>query len=99
MIPETQFFNPSRRKKLFALLVSPTLLRQAVLNSVEFNGQLCGGTIEIECVNPDRMLPAEFESGKSSRSQCEPQFFFLLGLLAPESAGIGSGIHGEKRRR
>src|SRR5207247_6407079 len=69
MIPEAQFFDSLRFQKPLSLLITLMLLGHSVLKAVEFDGELCGRTIEIESVNPSRMLATELESGKSSRPQ------------------------------
>src|SRR5439155_22657582 len=99
MIPEPQLFNSCSCEKLCAFLVALTLFGQTVLEAVEFDGQFCGGTINIEMIDTDRVLAPELEPGKTSCPQNAPQFFFLLRLLAPETAGLGCDIHGEKRKR
>ena len=96
MIPEAQFFDAGSRKKLFAFLVMPLLFRQTVLKAVEFDGQLCGRTVNIQRVDSHRMLAAEFESRKTTSTQHAPKFFFFLGLLTAQTAGVGDGAHGQE---
>jgi len=50
--------------------------------------------MEIENVIAKRMLPAEFESRKTSGPQGAPQFLFFVGLFATKTAGIADGVHG-----
>src|ERR1700690_2074436 len=72
IIPKTQFLDALRRQKLLAFSVVLVLFRPTVLKTVEFHRQLCDGTIKIQVVNSERMLPAEFESGKTSCPQGAP---------------------------
>ena len=69
------------------------LIRQSVLKPVQFNGQLCGRTIKVEIVICQRMLTAELESCKTSRSQGTPQLLLFVRLVAAETAGIAGGVH------
>jgi len=96
MIPEPEFFDASRRKNICALLIVPLSFGLTMLEAVEFDGQFCGGTVEIKKVTPHWMLASEFKSGKTSGTQHMPKFFFFLGLLTAQTAGVGDGTHGEK---
>ncbi len=69
MVPKSQFFDSFRGQKLFSHLVPLMLFRQPMLESIEFNGQLCNWAIEIEDIDSNRMLTAKFESGKTPCSQ------------------------------
>ena len=71
----------------------PVFLRQSVLEPVQFNGQFCGRTIEIENVISSWMLAAEFESRKAPGPQGAPQLLFFVCLFATETAGAGGRIH------
>jgi len=71
----------------------PVLLRQSMLESIQFNRKLCGRTIEVENVISQQMLAAEFESSKTPRPQGTPQFLFLVRLLMTEATGVAGGIH------
>lgn len=62
------------------------LFRQAVVETIQFNGQLCGGAIEVDVEVADLMLAAEFESGEASGFQSMPQLSFLVGLISAQQA-------------
>jgi hypothetical protein len=96
MIPEPEFFDAGRHKKICALFIVPLSFRHAVLKAIEFDGQFCGGTINIQEVNSHWMLASEFESGKTSGAQHAPKFLFFPGLLTAQTAGVGDGAHGKK---
>jgi len=93
MIPEPEFLNAESLKKLCALLIVPLLLRQTMLETVEFDGQFRGRTINIKKVNPNWMLAPEFESGEPPGPEHAPKFFFFLGLLSAQAAGLGDRAH------
>jgi len=99
MVPKTHFFNSVSSQKLFASGIVSLLYRKPMLRAVKFDGKFCGGTIEIEPVDAERVLAAEFESGETARFQGGPQFLFILRLLAPQAAGIGGGIHVDEDRK
>ena len=63
------------------------LSRHPMLKTVQFNREPRARTIEVEAVWADRMLAAEFESSKASRSQRTPPLLFLRRLLAAQNAG------------
>ena len=69
------------------------LLRQSVLKPIQFDGQLCDGTKEVEGVFTQRMLTAKFKSSKTPRSQSAPQLLFFVRLFATETTGVVRGIH------
>jgi len=72
LVPKAQFLNAIRRQNFFAFLITLVLFRQAMLKSVQFNGQSCGRTIEIEKIISHRLLPAEFEFRKTPGPQGTP---------------------------
>lgn len=59
----------------------------AVLQTVQFQRQLCVRAVEIQDVIPDRMLPTEFETGKTPAPQCPPERFFAVRLVTAQLAG------------
>ncbi len=71
----------------------PALPRQSVLEAVQFNGYLCCGTVEVENMLSQRVLPAKFEPRKTTGPQGAPQFLFLVRLFLTEAASIAGGIH------
>ena len=71
------------------------LLGQAVMKSIQFHGQLCGGTIEVEIeveiVVTQLVLAAEFEAGKPPRFQRLPELLFFVGLVATQHVANRTG--------
>ena len=72
MIPEAQFFDAACNEESCTLLVALILLRQTVLEAVQFHRHFCAGTKEIQEVFPDCVLATELESGKTPRPQGAP---------------------------
>ena len=66
MIPEPKRLNALFGQKLFAGFVTLDSFRQAVLKSIQFNGQLRIGAIEIQNMFANGMLPSEFETSEAS---------------------------------
>jgi hypothetical protein len=99
MIPKSHFFDALRNEKMLTFLIALVLSRQTVLEAIQFNGQFCDRTIKIEEVFALRMLPAEFEAGKTPRPQSPPQFPFLIRLFAAQTAGVADRIHGRSVNR
>jgi len=61
MIPEAQHLDALLGEELVSLLVSGALVRKAVPATIEFDRELCDGAVEIEEVDPARVLATEFE--------------------------------------
>ena len=87
MIPEPKRFHALLRQKLLTDLVAANPFRQAMLKSIQFNGQLRIGAVKIQNVPTNRVLPTEFEAGEASSAQCAPKFFLFVGLVATKFAG------------
>ena len=66
MIPEAKRLNALPGQNFFPDIVTLNSFRQSVLKSVEFNVQFCIITIEIQDVCANRVLSAEFETGKTA---------------------------------
>ena len=96
MIPESQLFDALVSEKLRSRLVVLKLLRQAVLEAVEFHRKPRQRAVEVQDVISSGMLTAEFETGEAAGLQSAPEFLFLSGLLAAKLAGEGRGVHAGK---
>jgi len=96
MIPKAQLFNVLSGQITRSHFVLPQFLRLPVLKSVQLNGEARQGTVEIQNVPPERMLAPKLESGESAGAQGAPQLFFLVSLLAAQTARILDGIHQAK---
>jgi len=58
-------------------------------SAVQFDSQLCAGTIEIQDVTVERMLAAELKAGKISISQMSPKNSLRLSrLLSQQSSAM-----------
>ena len=53
-----------------------------VLEAIPFDAQSCGGTIEIQNIITDHVLPTEFETGELPPSQSLPKLLFVRSLRA-----------------
>ena len=82
MIPKAQYLDVLSRQICLAPFIVLHLLRHAMLKTVQLDLQPRGRAIEIQSVNPQRMLATEFESGETVASQRAPKLFFLVGLVA-----------------
>jgi hypothetical protein len=69
MIPKTESFDALFRQIFFALFVALNSFRQTVLKTVKFDIQLRVRAVKIQDMSAYRVLPAKFETGKSSSSQ------------------------------
>lgn len=93
VIPEAKFLDVLFSEELRARLVPLLLLRQPVLKAVQFHRHPRRRAVEIQVVNPGRVLSAELEPGKAPRPQGPPQFLLFVRLFTAESAGVGGGVH------
>lgn len=59
----------------------------SVLRTVQFHGQLGVRAVEIQDVISDRVLPTEFDTGKTPAAQCPPERLFVVRLIAAQLAG------------
>jgi len=61
MIPKAQHLDSLGRKEFISFLVLGALVGKAVTATIEFNGQLGGGAVEIQKVTAAGVLATEFE--------------------------------------
>ena len=92
-IPEPQFLNALARKIFSPLLVCLRVFRKTVLEPVQFNGQTCVRTIEIQNISPGWMLSAKLKSRKASSSQRLPKLLFLFRLFPSQTTRLSCGTH------
>jgi hypothetical protein len=71
-IPKPQFLNSFFLQVSTADTIMRLSLRKSMLGSIQFNGQLCFGTEEIQKIFADRILPAKFVFGKTPVAQPSP---------------------------
>jgi hypothetical protein len=93
-IPETQRLDALIHEKFFPRRAAPDSFWQTMLKTVQLDGELCLGAAEIQNVIPDRVLAAEFETGKTLATQRPPKFLLLVRLLAAKFAGDLFEAHG-----
>ena len=86
------------RQTFFPRFIPLNSFHQTVLKTVEFNIQLRVGTIKIQDMSANGMLPAKFEAGKLPFSQDLPKFCFLVGLSAAKFAGNLFEAHAGRMR-
>jgi len=72
MIPEAQHFDSLFLEKLITLFIPGALVGIAVSATVEFDGQLCYGAVEIQKVDAAAVLAAEFEIVEAMVAQQTP---------------------------
>ncbi len=82
MIPKPESFDALFCQIFFAPFVALNSSGQTMLKTIKFNIQLRVRTVKIQNMSPNHMLPAKFESGKSSPAQCLPESLLLVGLSA-----------------
>jgi len=92
-IPESQRLDAARLQKLFALLVMLALVGKTVLAAVQFNVQFRLLAKEIEKINAERMLAAEFVAAEPPVAQPAPHQFFGPCFLFAKLAGAGDFGH------
>ena len=93
MVPEAEFLDVLAGEVLSPRLVPLLLFRHPVLEAVQFHRHPRRRTVEIQVVNPGRVLAAEFEASKAPRPQRPPQFLLVIRLLTAEPACVGRGVH------
>jgi len=93
MIPEPKSFDVLRRQKFFPRFIPLNSARQTMLKTVELDIQLRVSAVKIQDMSANGVLPAKFEAGELPPSQCLPQFFFLVGLIAAKFAGDLFEVH------
>ena len=91
MIPKTQDLNALFSEELVSLLVSGAFIGKTVTPTVEFDSKPGSGTVEIEKIDPARVLPTEFAFGEATVPKQPPEPPFggsgFLAKLASELAG------------
>ena len=87
MIPEPKGFNALLRQKFFPRFIPLNSFRQTMLKAVGFDIQLRVSAVKIQDMSANGVLPAKFEAGELSSSQCPPKLFFFIGLVAAQLAG------------
>src|ERR1043165_2679545 len=96
MIPKAQLLNVLRLEKFRPRLITPTLLWQPVLKTVQFHRKPRGWAVEVQEVISLRMLATELEASESSGLQRLPQLLFLFRLVTPEAPGEGGRVHADR---
>jgi hypothetical protein len=97
-IPETQHLNILLAERIFSGEVLLTLPWQSMFKSVQLHCQASEGTVKIQIIICEEMLPSKFEARKSSGAQCLPKLFFFLSLLPSKTPCVPCWIHRFERR-
>lgn len=87
MIPKPQRRNAAFRQKLFPCGIALHAFGMTVLRAVQFHGELRVRAVEIQNVFSNRVLPSEFETGKTPVPQRPPKRLFVLRLIMTQLAG------------
>ena len=98
-IPEPKLLNTHRGEELCALRIMRLLGRMPVVSTIEFNGEAGFHAVEIEVVNPARMVASKLVTAESPGSQPTPHEFFRPRLFLPQRAGTGCVGHGRSLNR
>jgi hypothetical protein len=86
-VPDAFDLNPVGSQKGIAFGIVRLFCWMATPGAVGFNDQPRFGTVEIQKVFFEWMLPAEFVSGETPFAQQASQLFFRPGLNAAKSSG------------
>ncbi len=86
-VPKSQRFDALFCQKFLPLGVALHSIGMTVLRAVQFHGQFCIGAVDIQNMISDRVLSAEFETGKTPSAQRPPERLFVIRLVAAELAG------------
>ena len=87
VIPKPQCRDALLRQEFLACGVTLHSFGMTVLRAIQFHGQLRVGTVEIQNIIPDRMLPAKFETGETPAAQRPPERPFVVRLIATQLTG------------
>jgi hypothetical protein len=82
-------------QKLFSFRVVTLLVGKTMLATIEFNGQFCFLTKEIQTVNAERMLATEFIANEPPITQPVPHEFFRPRFLFAKLPGAFNIGHAE----
>jgi hypothetical protein len=98
-IPETNFFNAHRSEKFRSLCIVSLLGWMPMMPAIEFYGEARLYAIDVEVVNPTRMITTKLVPAESPVAQPTPHELFCPSLLLAQDAGAGCVGHGESRKR
>jgi len=98
-IPETNFFDAHRSKKLRSLSIVSLLGRMPMMSAVEFDRETGFHAVEVEVVNSTRVVATEFVGAGTPVTQPTPHELFRPSLLLALSAGAGWIGHGRSLKR
>lgn len=99
-IPKTKFFDAHRDQELCSLRIVSLLGRLPVMAAIKFDGETGFHAVEIEVVNPTRMIASKLVSAETTILQPTPHEFFSPCLLLAQRAGaICVGHDGNIKRR
>jgi hypothetical protein len=87
MIPEADDGNSLFGQKFVACSIVCFTKAVSVAGTIQFDGEFHGGTIEIQNVTFDWMLPSEFVTYKVSISKMAPKNTFTVGGVLAQVTG------------
>jgi hypothetical protein len=95
-VPETKLLDAHRSQELSSLGIVNLLVGMPVMSAIEFDGEAGFHAIEVEVVNPARVVATKFVTAETAVSQPTPHEFFGPSLLLAQGAGAGWIGHGKK---
>jgi hypothetical protein len=98
-IPKAKLLDAHRSQELGAFGVVGLLVGMPVLPTIKFNGETGFHAIEIEVVNPARVIAPKLVGAETTVSQPTPHEFFCPSLFLPQCAGAGCVGHGRSLKR
>ncbi len=93
-IPKTQFLDPHRGEELRSLGIVRLLVGMPMLPAVEFDGETGFAAVEIEEVNPARVIAPELVGAEAPVAQPTPHELLGPSLLLAQNAGAVRVGHG-----
>jgi hypothetical protein len=93
VVPEAKHHDALFGEELISFLIPGPLVWKTVSATVEFDGELRNGAVEIRKVDAACVLAAEFEFIETALARQAPQAFFGVGRFFAELAGeVAGGI-------
>ena len=98
-VPETKFLDPHRSEELCSLRIVSLLSGMPVMSAIEFNGETGFHAVEVEVVDPARVVAAELVTVEPAVAQPTPHELFGPSWFLAQSAGASGVGHGKKVMR
>jgi len=95
-VPKAKLLDAHRGEKFGSFSIMSFLSRMPMMSTVQFDGETGFHAVEIEVVNPTRVIATEFVGAESSVAQPTPHEFFSPSLFLAQSAGPSGVGHGRR---